>query len=116
MTSGFCAETRAQPLSPLAGDLYLRKRSVFGWPPRTLAKSGLGIDRRPTHNSPMNKLYYERADYSVVVKNRGTSSKGMEVGDLPGRKCQPHQASIGLFRHYRGGQAGGQRGPQGPVE
>jgi len=47
MTSGFCAETRAQPLSPLAGDLYLRKRSVFGWPPRTLAKFGLGIDRRP---------------------------------------------------------------------
>ena len=41
---------------------------------------------------------------------------GMEVGDLPGRKCQPHQAVIGLFRHYRGGQAGGQRGPQGPVE
>src|SRR5262249_36817030 len=28
---------------------------------RTLAKFGLGIDRRPTHNSPMNKLYYERA-------------------------------------------------------
>src|SRR5499426_4766332 len=83
---------------------------------RTLAKFGLGIDRRPTHNSPMNKLYYERADYSVVVKKQGTSSKGMEVGDLPGRKCQPHQASIGLFRHYRGGQAGGQRGPQGPVE
>src|SRR6516164_1169247 len=75
MTSGFCAETRAQPLSPLAGDLYLRKRSVFGWPTRTLAKFGLGIDRRPTHNSPMNKLYYERADYSVVVKNRAPAPK-----------------------------------------
>src|SRR5262245_15209760 len=98
--AGFCAD--------------LRKRSVFGCPPRTLAKFGLGIDRRPTHNSPMNKLYYERADYSVVVK--GTSSKGMEVGDLPGRKCQPHQAVIGLFRHYRGGQAGGQSGPRGLVE
>src|SRR6516164_618539 len=49
-------------------------------------------------------------------EEQGTSSKGMEVGDLPGRKCQPHQAVIGLFRHYRGGQAGGQRGPRGPVE
>jgi len=41
--------------------------------PRTLAKFGLGIDRRPTHNSPMNKLYYERADYSVVVKKGNAS-------------------------------------------
>ena len=46
---------------------------VFGCPPRTLAKFGLGIDRRPTHNSPMNKLYYERADYSVVVKKGNAS-------------------------------------------
>jgi hypothetical protein len=41
--------------------------------PRTLAKFGPGIDRRPTHNSPMNKLYYERADYSVVVKKGNAS-------------------------------------------
>src|SRR5215831_11000774 len=47
---------RATTDSPLGADLYLRKRSVFGCPPRTLAKFGLGIDRRPTHNSPMNKL------------------------------------------------------------
>jgi hypothetical protein len=33
-------------------------------------------------------------------EEQGTSSKGMEVGDLPGRKYQPHQAVIGLFRHY----------------
>src|SRR5262249_46501542 len=59
--AGFCAD--------------LRKRSVFCCPPRTLAKFGLGIDRRPTHNSPMNKLYYERADYSVVVKNRAPPPK-----------------------------------------
>src|SRR5262249_3673070 len=59
--AGFCAD--------------LRKRSVFGCRPRTLAKFGLGIDRRPTHNSPMNKLYYERADYSVVVKNRAPPPK-----------------------------------------
>src|SRR5262249_993273 len=52
-----------------------RRNSVFGCPPRTLAKFGLGIDRRPTHNSPMNKLYYERADYSVVVKNRAPPPK-----------------------------------------
>src|SRR5215831_15509471 len=49
-----------------------RRNSVFGCPPRTLAKFGLGIDRRPTHNSPMNKLYY---DYSVVVKNRAPPPK-----------------------------------------
>src|SRR3989442_9319667 len=74
--TGFRAETRAQPLiAPLAAGLYLRKRSVFGCPPRTLAKFGLGIDRRPTHNSPMNKLLYERADYSVVVKNRAPPPK-----------------------------------------
>src|SRR6516162_3922045 len=42
---------------------------------RTVAKFGVGIDRRPTHNSPMNKLYYERADYSVVVKNRAPPPK-----------------------------------------
>src|SRR5215475_1212665 len=72
--TGFRAETRAQPLT-LAAGLYLRKRSVFGCPPRTLARFGLGIDRRPTHNSPMNKLYYERADYSVVVKNRAPPPK-----------------------------------------
>jgi len=27
------------------------------------------------HNSPMDKLYYERADYSVVVKNRAPPPK-----------------------------------------
>src|SRR5215471_7309238 len=59
--AGFCAD--------------LRNRSVFGCPPRTLAKFGLGIDRRPTHNSPMTKPYYKRADYSVVVKNRAPPPK-----------------------------------------
>jgi hypothetical protein len=48
----------------------------------------------------MGKLYYERADYSVVVKNRAPPPEGMEVGDLPCRKCQPDQAVTGLFRDY----------------
>src|SRR5260370_24329295 len=43
--------------------------------PRTLAKFGLGIDRRPTHNSPMNKLYYERPDHSIVLKHRAPPPK-----------------------------------------
>ena len=30
-------------------------------------------------------------------EEQGTSSKGMEVGDLPGRKCQPHQAVMVYF-------------------
>ena len=59
----------------------------------------------------LKKLYYERADYSVVVKKQGTSSEGMEVGDLPCRKCQPDQAVTGLFRDYDSGQAGGERCP-----
>src|SRR5215510_12682173 len=58
----FCAETPAQP-------------EVRLWLPAHWRNSGLGIDGRPTHNSPMNKLYYERADYSVVVKNRAPPPK-----------------------------------------
>ena len=41
----------------------------------TPRKCGLGIDGCPTHNSLMNKLYYERDDYSVVVKNRAPPPK-----------------------------------------
>ena len=37
--------------------------------------SGLGIDGSSADNSPMNKLCYERADYSVVVKNRAPPPK-----------------------------------------
>jgi hypothetical protein len=40
----------------------------------------------------------------------------MEVGDLPGRKCQSDQAITDLFRKYRGSQAGGKRCPSGAVE
>src|SRR5215475_8959922 len=53
--AGFCAD--------------LRKRSVFGCPPHT------GEIRPRNRYSPMNKLYYERADYSVVVKNRAPPPK-----------------------------------------
>ena len=49
------------------------------------------------HSSLMDKLHYERADYSVVVKNQGTSSQGVEVGDLPGGKRQSDQAVFDLF-------------------
>src|SRR5215831_20548427 len=73
--AGFCAEAHAQPrIAPVQQTCTFGK-GVFGCPPRTLAKFDLGIDRRPTHNSPMNKLYYERADYSVVVKNRAPPPK-----------------------------------------
>jgi hypothetical protein len=68
------------------------------------------MDVRPII-SPMDKVYYERADYSVVVKNRAPPPKGMEVGDLPGRKCQPDQTIADLFRYYSSGQAGGKRCP-----
>jgi hypothetical protein len=46
-----------------------RRRSTRRMPP------ALGIHRCPTHNSPMDKLYYKRADYSVVVKNRAPPPK-----------------------------------------
>ena len=69
--AGFCAETRAQPLTA-----PLQQTCTFGKNPSLAA--------RPAHwrNSAwesidvlhiilqMNKLYYECADYSVVVKNR----------------------------------------------
>jgi len=35
----------------------------------------LGNGGYSTHNSAMNKLHYDPADYSVVVKNRATSPK-----------------------------------------
>src|SRR5262249_9986983 len=74
--AGFCAEKRAQPLiAPLQQTRTFGKGPSLSCPPRTLAKFALGIDRRPTHNSTMNKLYYERADYSVVVKNRAPPPK-----------------------------------------
>jgi hypothetical protein len=40
----------------------------------------------------------------------------VEVGDLPGRKRQPDQAVIDLFRDYRGGQARREGCPQGAIE
>jgi hypothetical protein len=46
---------------------------IHCFPLREIA--ALGINRCPTHNSPMDKLYYERADYSVVVKNRAPPPK-----------------------------------------
>jgi len=39
----------------------------------------LGIDGCRAHNSPMDKLHYERADYSVVVKNRAPPPKAWEI-------------------------------------
>jgi hypothetical protein len=41
----------------------------------TAKNCALGIGGCPIHNSPMDKLYYERADYSVVVKNRAPLPK-----------------------------------------
>src|SRR6516225_3694392 len=76
---------------------------------RNWRNSGLGIDGRSTHNSPMNKLCYERADYSVVVKNRAPPPKAWRWEIYRAGNVNPIKQS-GLFRHYRGGQAGGQRG------
>src|SRR6516225_7831824 len=53
---------------------------------RNWRNSGLGIDGRSTHNSPMNKLCYERADYSVVVKNRAPPPKAWRWEIYRGRQ------------------------------
>jgi hypothetical protein len=46
------------------------------YPPlSTRENSALGIGGGRAHNSPMGKLHYERADYSVVVKNRAPPPK-----------------------------------------
>jgi hypothetical protein len=50
------------------------RRSVIHCSPLR-ENAALGINGCPTHNSPMDKLYYERADYSVVVKNRAPPPK-----------------------------------------
>src|SRR6266566_5788576 len=50
-----------------------RRSDIHCFPLRENA--ALGINGCPTHNSPMGKLYYERADYSVVVKNRAPPPK-----------------------------------------
>src|SRR5437879_3588464 len=50
-----------------------RRSDIHCFPLRENA--ALGINGCPTHNSPMHKLYYERTDYSVVVKNRAPPPK-----------------------------------------
>jgi len=55
----------------------LQQTCTFGKGPSLAARTPHTgeIRRSPTHNSPMNKLYYERADHSVVVKNRAPPPK-----------------------------------------
>jgi hypothetical protein len=60
----------------------------------------------------MDKLHFERTDYSVVVKNRGTASELLEVGDLSCREIKPDKAIIGLFSHHGDRQSGRKRGAQ----
>src|SRR6476660_1005552 len=57
--------------SPQRGDPLADRYHRFS--PRE--DSALGIGRCRAHNSLMNKLHYERADYSVGVKNRAPPPK-----------------------------------------
>ena len=52
----------------------------------------------------MDKLHFERTDYSVVVKNRAPPSEIVEVGDLSCRQIKPGGAVIDLFSHRGDGQ------------
>src|SRR5205807_2818836 len=54
------------------GALFPQESSSTAFP---LVNSALGIGGGRAHNSPMGKLHYERADYSVVVKNRAPPPK-----------------------------------------
>jgi hypothetical protein len=60
----------------------------------------------------MNKLQFDRTDYSVVVKNRAKVAEPVEMGDLPRRKIEPDMAVNVLFSVHGGGQQGGKRGAQ----
>ena len=52
-------------------------RLTICYPPISTQRKydALGIDGCPIHNSPMDRMYYKRADYSVVVKNRAPPPK-----------------------------------------
>jgi hypothetical protein len=58
----------------------------------------------------MDKLHFDRTDYSVVVKKQGTASELLEVGDLSCREIKPGKAIIGLFSHHGDRQSGRKRG------
>jgi hypothetical protein len=58
----------------------------------------------------MDKLHFDRTDYSVVVKNRAPPSELVEVGDLSRWEIKPHRAVIGLFSHHGDGQSGAMLG------
>src|SRR6516225_4023770 len=64
---------RANASEPRARMVGAQRSVIHCFQLREIA--ALGINRCPTHNSKMDKLYYERADYSVVVKNRALPPK-----------------------------------------
>src|SRR5262245_36389631 len=76
----------------------------------TPRNAALGIDGCPTHNSPMDKLYYERADYSVVVKNRAPPPKAWRWEIYRAGNANPIKQSA-IYFDTTSGQAGGKRCP-----
>ena len=55
----------------------------------------------------MDKLHFDRTDYSVVVKNRAPPPKTWRWEIYRAGKCQSDQAITDLFRKYRGSQGRG---------
>ena len=49
------------------------------------------------HNSPMDKLYYERRDYSVVVKNRAPPPKAWRWEIYRAGNANPIKKSLTYF-------------------
>jgi hypothetical protein len=63
----------------------------------------------------MNNLHYQRADYSVVVKNRAPPPKAWRWEIYRAGNANPIKQSS-LYFDYGGGQASGEGCPQGAVE
>jgi hypothetical protein len=58
----------------------------------------------------MDKLHFDRTDYSVAVKIEGAPSEFVEVGDLSCREIKPGKTIIGLFSQHSDRQSGRKRG------
>ncbi len=58
-----------------AGTRQLPDRPVYGSTTRGTRRNRLAFGGRQAHKSPMDKLQFDRADYSVVVKNRAPPPK-----------------------------------------
>ena len=63
----------------------------------------------------MNKLRFDRTDYSDCCEEQGTASGLLEVGDLSCREIKPNKAIISIFSHHGDSQSGRKRSAQAAI-